>query len=177
VVGGAGVHGVGGACGGCCVVAWGDVVTGVLREAGLCGAVIRQDCERRVCIRSLGHQGGHGERVGVPDGAIGSGVWPGLSKLVEECGEVLQVAGKVLAFPDGDHPDGESVSARLSKETADLAAAIEFLLEANPGLRVAGEPSGGEHWTGRTHSTSPRQPTPAERPTHCECWACGGAAL
>lgn len=32
--------------------------------------------------------------------------WKGIGKLIEECGEVLQVAGKAIAFPRGPHPDG-----------------------------------------------------------------------
>lgn len=28
--------------------------------------------------------------------SLGSRTWPGLSKLVEECGEVLQIAGKIM---------------------------------------------------------------------------------
>lgn len=34
---------------------------------------------------------------------IGADNWPGLAKLIEECGEVLQVLGKLLVAPDLDH--------------------------------------------------------------------------
>lgn len=55
----------------------------------------------------------------------------GLSKLVEECGEVLQIAGKLLAYPDGKHPDGKgNLNERLQDEMADLLAAIQFVCEA-----------------------------------------------
>lgn len=57
----------------------------------------------------------------------------GLSKLIEEMGELTQVAGKMLAYPDtDDHPDGgEPLSIRLEKEMADVLAAIEFVAETH----------------------------------------------
>lgn len=55
----------------------------------------------------------------------------GLSKLIEECGEVMQIAGKLLAYPDGKHPDGKGdLRRRLEDELADLGAAIQFTIEA-----------------------------------------------
>lgn len=52
----------------------------------------------------------------------------GLSKLIEEAGEVIQVAGKLLAYPSGTHPDGgEDLYLRLEKELADLSAASVFV--------------------------------------------------
>ena len=59
---------------------------------------------------------------------IGADDWPGLSKLVEECGEVIQVAGKLIAT-DGDegHWDGTNLRCRMVEELADLSAAIEFV--------------------------------------------------
>lgn len=68
----------------------------------------------------------------VPDGAIGSEVWPGLCKLIEECGETLQVAGKLLAYPTGGHPDGTDIIERIGHETADLYAVIQFFVDVNP---------------------------------------------
>lgn len=54
----------------------------------------------------------------------------GLAKLVEECGEVLQVAGKLLAYPEGAHPDGgEDLRLRLQKELADMTAAAIFVVD------------------------------------------------
>lgn len=52
----------------------------------------------------------------------------GLSKLIEECGEVLQVVGKLLQYPDGAHPDGKGdLTERLENELADLVGAIQFV--------------------------------------------------
>jgi hypothetical protein len=56
----------------------------------------------------------------------------GLAKLVEEAGEVLQLAGKLLAYPSGVHPDGDGdLYERLEKEVADLQAASQFVIKAN----------------------------------------------
>lgn len=68
----------------------------------------------------------------VPPYAIGSPVWPGLAKLVEELGELSQVAGKIMAYPDGEHPDGNGpLEPRLEDELADVIAAASFVLRAN----------------------------------------------
>lgn len=53
----------------------------------------------------------------------------GLAKLIEECGELQQVAGKKLAYfyTDG-HPDGgPPLSERLEDEMADVMAACLFV--------------------------------------------------
>ena len=43
----------------------------------------------------------------------------GIAKLVEECGEVLQLLGKAMAFPDGEHPDKKGpLNERLPIELA-----------------------------------------------------------
>jgi hypothetical protein len=65
---------------------------------------------------------------------IGEGVvWPGLAKLAEECGELLQVIGKIIAYPAGIHPDGGPLLAlRITDELADVYAAIQFVVTANP---------------------------------------------
>ena len=58
--------------------------------------------------------------------------WRGIGKLTEECGEVLQLLGKAVAFPSGDHPDGKgSIRDRLPAELADLKAAIEYFERVN----------------------------------------------
>lgn len=58
--------------------------------------------------------------------------WKGIHKLVEECGELCQVVGKLSAFPDGDHPDGgPPLTRRLEEELADVQAAIIYVREAN----------------------------------------------
>ena len=57
----------------------------------------------------------------------------GLAKLAEECGELLQVIGKRLAYYDTDqHPDkGPPLSRRLVDEMADVTAVIQFVLDAH----------------------------------------------
>lgn len=54
----------------------------------------------------------------------------GLTKLIEECGEVTQIAAKIIAFPYTDeHPDGiGSMRARLENEVADVLAATAFVI-------------------------------------------------
>jgi NTP pyrophosphatase (non-canonical NTP hydrolase) len=69
---------------------------------------------------------------------IGSDRWPGISKLVEECGETLQVAGKLMGTKgEIKHWDmanratapnaTENLTERLQNELADLQAAIIFV--------------------------------------------------
>jgi NTP pyrophosphatase (non-canonical NTP hydrolase) len=73
------------------------------------------------------------ERVtGAGDFSIGSLVWPGISKLVEECGEVLQIAGKLIATRgEAAHWDGGNLVERLEEEMADVMAAICFVVDHN----------------------------------------------
>lgn len=64
--------------------------------------------------------------------SIGSEHWPGISKLIEEAGEVLQVAGKLIATNgESAHWDGTDLRARLVEEIGDLMAACGFVAEAN----------------------------------------------
>lgn len=71
----------------------------------------------------------------------------GLAKLSEECGELTQVAAKLIAYPHlrrsiQQHPDGTILRLRLEEEMADVLAAIEFvsaklgLSAENIGLRT-----------------------------------------
>lgn len=55
----------------------------------------------------------------------------GLAKLVEECGELTQVAAKKMARMETDqHWDGSgSLNARMEDEMADVRAAIAFVTE------------------------------------------------
>lgn len=55
----------------------------------------------------------------------------GLAKLAEECGELVQVIGKKLAYPvTQDHPDGgPPLDDRLRDEMADVMAAIGVVSE------------------------------------------------
>jgi NTP pyrophosphatase (non-canonical NTP hydrolase) len=53
----------------------------------------------------------------------------GLTKLIEECGELTQVAAKKIAyFQTDEHPDGKgSLKARIEDEMGDVLAAIGFV--------------------------------------------------
>ena len=51
----------------------------------------------------------------------------GLTKLMEECGELVQIAAKKVAYPDVEvHPDGQNLNSRLQEEMGDVLAAITF---------------------------------------------------
>lgn len=68
----------------------------------------------------------------IQPGCIGQRQWPGLLKLAEECGELVQVIGKLMAYPGGEHPDGgPPLVERLQNEIGDLLAAADFTLYAN----------------------------------------------
>jgi NTP pyrophosphatase (non-canonical NTP hydrolase) len=52
----------------------------------------------------------------------------GLTKLIEECSELIQVAAKKSAYINGPHPDGGgSLDMRMEDEMGDVLAAIEFV--------------------------------------------------
>ena len=69
---------------------------------------------------------------GSGDFSIGALVWPGVSKLIEEAAEVLQVAGKLLGSRgDVDHFDGSNLKARFEVELGDLLAAVDFVSRHN----------------------------------------------
>ena len=55
----------------------------------------------------------------------------GLAKLIEECGELIQIAAKKQAYFDTDsHPDGAgSMKVRMEEEVADVIAACVFVTE------------------------------------------------
>lgn len=64
--------------------------------------------------------------------SIGSSHWSGLSKLVEELGELQQVLGKLLGTGgETHHWDGSDLGDRLVDEIGDASAAIEFFTEKN----------------------------------------------
>ena len=64
--------------------------------------------------------------------AIGSKEWPGLSKLNEECGEAIQVIGKLMGTGGHvEHWDGSRLDERLAQEMADVLAAVSCVMEAN----------------------------------------------
>lgn len=64
--------------------------------------------------------------------SIGSTVWPGLAKTVEEAGELLQVLGKLIASRGhAQHWDGTDLHVRAVEEIGDLHAALSFLAKMN----------------------------------------------
>lgn len=67
------------------------------------------------------------------DFSIGSNTWPGLGKLIEEAGEMLQVAGKLISSRGvTEHWDGGApLDKRLEEELADLRSAARFVIEYN----------------------------------------------
>lgn len=61
--------------------------------------------------------------------AIGDNDLPGLSKLTEEAGELIQVVGKLMAtHGDPKSWDGTDLRERFVLELGDLAAAIQFVV-------------------------------------------------
>lgn len=69
--------------------------------------------------------------TGSGDFSIGSEVWPGTSKLLEEMGELQQVLGKLIAVAGStEHWDGD-LRPRLIEELGDVSAAIGFFMEQN----------------------------------------------
>ena len=61
--------------------------------------------------------------------AIGDRQWPGISKLVEEAGEVCQVAGKLMGTGGKlTHWNEINLARRLEEEMGDNLAAIKFVL-------------------------------------------------
>ena len=66
------------------------------------------------------------------DFSIGSKYWPGISKLIEECGEVVQVGGKLLGSRgEVEHWDGSNLKDRLEDEIGDVLAACSFVVQKN----------------------------------------------
>lgn len=65
--------------------------------------------------------------------SFGSRTWPGLSKLVEECGEVLQIAGKIMGTGGAvQHWDGKGdLDERIALELCDLFAAARAFFQLN----------------------------------------------
>lgn len=64
---------------------------------------------------------------------IGSDIWPGLAKLMEEMGELQQVLGKIMACegPAAIYWDGLSLVPQLIEEMGDVRASLIFFGEAN----------------------------------------------
>lgn len=56
----------------------------------------------------------------------------GIGKVVEESGELLQILGKLIAFPNNEHPDGKGdLLIRASDEFADVKAANQYFVHVN----------------------------------------------
>lgn len=65
------------------------------------------------------------------DFSIGSTVWPGTSKLIEEMGELQQVLGKLMAsHGDTAHWSG-NLREKLVEEIGDVLAAVSFFRGMN----------------------------------------------
>lgn len=61
---------------------------------------------------------------------LNSQKWPGLAKLTEESGEVLQIVGKLIANGGQDqHWDGTNLRDQIQEELGQLLAAITFVCE------------------------------------------------
>lgn len=58
-------------------------------------------------------------------------VWRGIFKVVEESGELLQLLGKLGAFPDGNHPGGEITKPDVTNEVIDLQVALDYFGQTN----------------------------------------------
>lgn len=68
---------------------------------------------------------------------IGAVTWPGIAKLMEEAGEVVQVCAKLLATGGRtDHWSGDDLRVRLVEEMGDLGAALDYVHAHNllPGV-------------------------------------------
>lgn len=67
-----------------------------------------------------------------PPLTIGADDLPGVAKMAEEAGELVQVVGKLLAT-DGaaQHWDGSDLHVRLVEEAGDILAAVRYFAEAN----------------------------------------------
>ncbi len=105
------------------------------------------------------------------DFMIGGAVWPGLSKLIEECGEVLQVGGKLMGSAgDTAHWSGD-LNQMLIEELGDLLAAVGFFMDVN-GLDVDAVLARSttklalfEKWHAETQiDPDPKEPRPQDGP-------------
>lgn len=53
----------------------------------------------------------------------------GLTKLKEECGELITIAAKKSSYINHSvHPDGQILDVRMEEEIADVLAAVEFVI-------------------------------------------------
>jgi len=69
---------------------------------------------------------------GSGDFSIGSTVWPGTSKVLEELGELQQVLGKLIATAGAEqHWDGSNLRDRIVEEIGDVVAALTLFETLN----------------------------------------------
>lgn len=67
--------------------------------------------------------------------AIGSERHAGLAKIIEECGELIEVCAKIIGNGGSfEYYDGTELDARLAQELADVLAAIQYTRAHNIGL-------------------------------------------
>jgi len=94
----------------------------------------------RFALRGRPGTGGVARLAGVEDQQhdpagpyeIGSDRWPGLAKLAEEAGELIQVLAKLVGASGRErYYDGTDLRERLVEECGDLTAAIAFFTETN----------------------------------------------
>lgn len=63
--------------------------------------------------------------------AIGDQEWPGISKLVEEMGELTQVCGKLMGSRGKTNHWSGDLREKLVEELGDVAAALVFVISEN----------------------------------------------
>ena len=69
--------------------------------------------------------------TGSGDFSIGSKVWPGTSKLIEEMGELQQVLGKLIAVAGSTEHWSGDLRKMIVDEAGDVAAALRFFALEN----------------------------------------------
>lgn len=57
--------------------------------------------------------------------------WKGIGELIEETGELNQILGKLIAFPDGVHAVQGDLKNSLEEELADTWAALLYFIKEN----------------------------------------------
>jgi len=58
--------------------------------------------------------------------------WPGLAKVIEESGEVLQICGKIMSIRGASiYYKGEDLRSELEDEVGDLLASLTYLIQEN----------------------------------------------
>jgi NTP pyrophosphatase (non-canonical NTP hydrolase) len=106
-----------------------SVVAPVEVGTRLCRRHLQWASDRQLLIERIS---GETRPRGSGDFSIGSQYWPGISKLIEECGEVVQVGGKLLGSRgEVEHWDGSNLRGRLEDEIGDVLAACSFVVQNN----------------------------------------------